>query len=64
MQQRVNLVRAFALGSPVLLMDEPFAALAEITRAQMRTVLLSLWVLRAALRTASEVERNAARVTR
>ena len=36
MQQRVALVRAFALGAPILLMDEPFAALDEITRAEMR----------------------------
>ena len=43
MQQRVALVRAFALGAPILLMDEPFAALDEITRAEMRHVLLDLW---------------------
>ncbi|HWL41613.1 MAG TPA: ABC transporter ATP-binding protein [Ilumatobacter sp.] len=39
MQQRVGLVRAFALGAPYLLMDEPFAALDEITRAEMRHLL-------------------------
>jgi NitT/TauT family transport system ATP-binding protein len=43
MQQRVSLVRAFALGAPILLMDEPFAALDEITRADMRYLLLDLW---------------------
>jgi NitT/TauT family transport system ATP-binding protein len=43
MQQRVSLVRAFALGAPILLMDEPFAALDEITRADMRYMLLDLW---------------------
>ncbi|MEO5902070.1 MAG: ABC transporter ATP-binding protein [Ilumatobacteraceae bacterium] len=43
MQQRVSLVRAFALGAPILLMDEPFAALDEITRADMRYLLLELW---------------------
>ena len=43
MQQRVSLVRAFALGAPILLMDEPFAALDEITRADMRELLLQLW---------------------
>lgn len=43
MQQRVNLVRAFALGAPVLLMDEPFASLDEITRDRMRFLLLDLW---------------------
>ena len=43
MQQRVNLVRAFALGAPILLMDEPFAALDELTREGMRFLLLRLW---------------------
>ena len=43
MQQRVSLVRGFALGAPILLMDEPFAALDEITRAEMRYLLLELW---------------------
>lgn len=39
MQQRVALVRALALGAPLLVMDEPFASLDEITRAEMRTLL-------------------------
>lgn len=43
MQQRVSLVRAFALGAPILLMDEPFAALDEITRDAMRYQLLDIW---------------------
>lgn len=43
MTQRVSLARAFALGAPILLMDEPFAALDEITRAEMRHLLLDLW---------------------
>jgi NitT/TauT family transport system ATP-binding protein len=43
MQQRASLVRAFALGAPILLMDEPFAALDEITRSDMRYLLLELW---------------------
>ncbi len=46
MQQRVALVRAFATGAPVLLLDEPFAALDEFTRADMRQVLLTLWAKR------------------
>jgi NitT/TauT family transport system ATP-binding protein len=46
MQQRVALVRAFATGAPVLLLDEPFAALDEFTRSDMRQVLLTLWAKR------------------
>lgn len=42
MQQRTALVRGFALGAPLLLLDEPFAALDEITRADMRDLLLRL----------------------
>jgi NitT/TauT family transport system ATP-binding protein len=42
MQQRVALVRAMALGAPLLVMDEPFAALDEITRTDMRHLLARL----------------------
>ena len=42
MQQRVALARALALGAPLLLMDEPFAALDEITREDMRHLLARL----------------------
>jgi NitT/TauT family transport system ATP-binding protein len=44
MQQRVSLVRAFVLNAPVMLMDEPFSALDEITRGEMRYLLLDLWI--------------------
>ncbi len=42
MLQRVALVRAMALGAPLLLLDEPFAALDEITRTDMRHLLARL----------------------
>jgi len=42
MRQRVALVRAFALAAPILLLDEPFAALDEITREDMRHLLARL----------------------
>ena len=42
MQQRVALVRALVLGAPLLAMDEPLAALDEITRSEMRAVINQL----------------------
>ncbi len=48
MQQRVALVRALALGAPLMVMDEPFAALDEITRAEMRSLLTRMVEARSA----------------
>ena len=43
MQQRTALARAIAVGASLFLMDEPFSALDEITRASMRYELLRIW---------------------
>ena len=43
MQQRACIARALCLGTDVLLMDEPFAALDVQTRHQMQKFLQNLW---------------------
>lgn len=44
MRQRAAIASAFAINSPILLMDEPFGALDAITRAHLQDLLLQLWV--------------------
>jgi NitT/TauT family transport system ATP-binding protein len=43
MRQRAAIARGFVQGAPVMLMDEPFSALDEITRDTLRWRLLDVW---------------------
>jgi NitT/TauT family transport system ATP-binding protein len=43
MRQRGAIARAFALGSDLLLLDEPFGALDPVNRARLQDLLLEVW---------------------
>jgi len=43
MRQRAALLRTYLMDGEIMLLDEPFAALDEITRMQMQDWLISVW---------------------
>ena len=43
MRKRIDVARAYAAGRPTLLLDEPFASLDVLTKADMHELLLRAW---------------------
>lgn len=42
-KQRCGIARAFAIDSPILLMDEPFGSLDAVTKAKLQNLIIDLW---------------------